>query len=104
MDIVISQELQYSLLLSSLTEHHILPLYTRIYGAFQTNFPPPSYPDFPAGNYLYVRMELNNCGDMETYLRKGNGMNTMDLVSVFFQMVLSLYTANSVVCDCDDGQ
>ena len=99
LDVVAKQDLYCSLLLSLLVTHQVLPLYTQLFGAFTTLFPPPILSSAPPSDeYLYLRMEYNNCGDLETYLKHGSEINSQLILS-FFQMVLSLYVANRVVID-----
>ena len=100
LDVVAKQDLYCSLLLSLLVTHQVLPLYTQLFGAFTTLFPPPILSSAPPSDeYLYLRMEYNNCGDLETYLKHGSEINSQLILSFFFQMVLSLYVANRVVID-----
>ena len=97
------QELQSSLWVSLLCQHHIAPVFTHIIEvcfavsvhAQMTRVAklPSSLPVVSASSdFLLIRMELANTGDCENYLRKVEVSKELVLCALF-QIVLSLYLA-----------
>lgn len=97
--IVAKQEIQCAMLLSLLVKHKIAPCYIEIYSIFNTAYK-PSYLTVckESSEYLYIRMEHANQGDLETYLRSSpSPLSSLSLLQFFFQIVLSLYISNQSV-------
>lgn len=101
--VVAQQELQSSLWVSLLCQHHIAPVFTHIIEvcfavsvhAQMTRVAklPSSLPVVSASSdFLLIRMELANTGDCENYLRKVEVSKELVLCALF-QIVLSLYLA-----------
>lgn len=101
--VVAQQELQSSLWVSLLCQHHIAPLFSRIIDVCLLVFVhsqitrvtklPTSLPVVSSSSdFLLIRMELANTGDCENYLRKVEGNKELVLCALF-QIILSLYIA-----------
>jgi len=110
----ITQELQISLLCSSLVTLNICPNLVRVYSLFQSPFdapkaswrarsleelrtgrflkaPAPSLRDKNRGRYQFIRMEFCSGGDMEELVRRACTLQIDTLRSFLFQMCFSLY-------------
>ena len=110
----ITQELQISLLCSSLVTLNICPNLVRVYSLFQSPFdapkaswrarsleelrtgrflkaPAPSLRDKDRGRYQFIRMEFCSGGDMEELVRRACTLQVDTLRSFLFQMCFSLY-------------
>ena len=87
------------MLLSLLVKHKISPCFIEIYSIFNTAFK-PSFLSVAkqSSEYLYMRMEYANQGDLETYLHYlPNPLSSLLILQFFFQIVLSLYISNQSV-------
>lgn len=117
----ITQELQISLLCSSLVTLNICPNLVRVYSLFQSPFdapkaswrarsleelrtgrflraPAPSLRDKDRGRYQFIRMEFCSGGDMEEMVRKARTLQVDTLRSLLFQMCFSLYACRDKLC------
>lgn len=118
----ITQELQISLLCSSLVTLNICPNLVRVYSLFQSPFdapkaswtrarsleelrtgrflkaPLPSLRDKDRGRYQFIRMEFCSGGDMEELVRKACTLQVDTLRSFLFQMCFSLYACRDKLC------
>jgi hypothetical protein len=115
MQSAITQELQISMLTSSLVTLKICPNLVQIYSLFQSDYgapvsvwtkaPPkslmiarnkaaklPLVPSDDAMSFQYIRMEFCTGGDMEELLRKVLVINPSQIRAFLFQMCFSLYT------------
>ena len=94
---VARQELRVSLLCSLFASHSLSPHFPRVYRIFRGSFPPPfSRPLIASTEYLFVETEVATHRDVEQVLRNGD-LSDEATLSVFFQMVLSLFAANETV-------
>jgi hypothetical protein len=114
MDLAISQELEISMLCSSLLDLHICPNLVKIHSVFQAaydapdelwrrgNSKAPSFlniqPVIPKanqlvkGNYQYIRMEFCRGGDVEETVRRDKQLDVITVQTMLFQMLLAIYT------------
>ena len=94
---VARQELRVSLLCSLFASHSLSPHFPRVYRIFRGSFPPPfSRPLVASTDYLFVETEVATRRDVEQVLRTSD-LSDAATLSVFFQMVLSLFAANETV-------
>lgn len=94
---VARQELRVSLLCSLFASHFLSPHFPRVFRIFRGSFPPPfSHPLIVSRDYLFVETEVASRCDLEHVLRESE-LSDAETLSVFFQMVLSLFVANQSV-------
>ena len=122
MDFAVTQELEVSMLCSSLLDLHICPNMLKIHSVFQSCYGPPealwrnTSPDIDSppcslpvmvpkaaqqsrGRYQFIRMELCAGGDLEDYIRKTEfELSTDTIQSMLFQMFFALYACREKLC------
>lgn len=127
MDVAITQELQISLLCSSLVNLKICPNLVQVYSLFQADFDAPlklwdgrrslqdlrnmaqngtvrkqntglRKADLTAGRFQYIRMEFCSGGDVEERVRAIQQPDIRDVQAMFFQMCFSLYACREKLC------
>lgn len=117
MDFAVYQELEISLVCSSLFDLNICPNLIKVHSVFQSEFNAPEdlwkkstgRPFLPSlhlmapvavpklsslirGKYQYIRMEFCKGGDLESFVRDKQHISVSTITSFLFQMLYALYT------------